>query len=93
MDTFPGGLVVATPSNLNNTCGGTATAAAGANSVSLSGAMLAANTSCILTVNVTGTSAGSLTNSVTVSANESGSAVGTSSASITLFTPNPPSDL
>ena len=90
-DIFPAGLGVATPSNLTNTCGGTATATAGLFQVSLSGAMLAASTSCTLTVNVTGTAAGPLTNSVTVSANESGSAMGTSSASITLFMPNPPS--
>src|SRR5207244_6573767 len=35
-DNLPAGLVVATPGNLNSTCGGTATAVDGSSSVSLS---------------------------------------------------------
>src|SRR5579884_2861766 len=66
-DTLPAGLVVSTPSGLNNTCGGTATAAAGSSSVSLTGGTLAAGASCTVTVNVQGTTAGVKNNSVTVS--------------------------
>ncbi|HUA01994.1 MAG TPA: FG-GAP-like repeat-containing protein [Candidatus Aquilonibacter sp.] len=95
-DSFPTGLAVATPNNLTNTCGGTATATAGSDQVMLSGLTLAASTSCTITVNVTGTSdAGAtettpvtLTNSVKVGSDQG--AGNTSAASITLFQPGPP---
>src|SRR5262249_37512970 len=57
-DSLPAGLVVATPNNLNNTCGGTATAVTGSGSVSLSGATLATSASCTVSVNVQGTTGG-----------------------------------
>ncbi len=85
-DNLPGGLIVSTPNNLLNTCGGTATAVASSSSVSLSGATLAINSSCTLSVNVTGTTPGVKNNSVTVSSNEGG--IGnTSNASITVVAP------
>ena len=83
-DNLPAGLVVATPNGLASTCGGTATAVAGASSLSLAGATLAADTSCTLSVNVTGTTAGVKNNSVQVTATESG-AGNTSTASITVI--------
>jgi len=92
-DNFLPGLVVANPSSFS-ACGGTVTATAV--SVSLSGAKLLAGTYCTVTVNVTGTGPGTMpnsvtvTNPVTVSALESGSATYTATASITLFTPYPP---
>src|SRR5205085_574990 len=49
-DNLPPGLLVA--SNLNNLCGGTATAVGGSSLVSLSGVSLAANTICTVSVNV-----------------------------------------
>jgi uncharacterized repeat protein (TIGR01451 family) len=61
-DTFPSGLVVSTPLGVTNTCGGTFTAVAGSNSVSLSGGTVTASGSCTVSVNVTGTVAGSLVN-------------------------------
>ena len=82
-DTLPAGLVLATPSALSNTCGGTATAAPGAASASLSGATLAASTSCTYSVNVVGTTAGIKNNSVTVSSTNGGTG-NTSNASITI---------
>src|SRR5437016_4850188 len=65
-DTLPDGLVVATPGNLITTCNGTATAADGSSSVSLSDASLDPGTYCVVSLTVTGTTAGSKDNSVTV---------------------------
>src|SRR4249919_1814688 len=60
-DTFPAGLVVSTPNGLSSTCGGgVATATSGTGSVSLSGATIAANASCVVSVNVTGTTAATM---------------------------------
>jgi len=70
-DTLQAGLVVATPNGLSGSCGGgTITATAGSGSILLAGATLAANSSCMFSVNVTGTSPGEKDNSVTVSSNE-----------------------
>ncbi len=85
-DNLPAGLVVATPNNLNNTCGGTATAVAGSGSISLSGGTLAASASCTVSVNVTGTTAGVKNNSVQVTSTEGGTG-NTSNASITVVAP------
>ncbi|HET8888255.1 MAG TPA: hypothetical protein VFQ41_05075 [Candidatus Angelobacter sp.] len=85
-DNLPAGLVVATPNGLSNTCGGTATAVAGSGSVSLSGATLASNASCTVSVNVTGTTAGVKNNSVQVTSTEAGTG-NTSNASITVAGP------
>jgi YVTN family beta-propeller protein len=51
---LPTGLAVASPNGLGGTCNGTATAVAGSQSILLSGASLAANSSCTLTVSVAG---------------------------------------
>ncbi|MCX6066662.1 MAG: sortase [Chloroflexi bacterium] len=59
-DTLPGtvtdGLILATPVNMTNTCGGTVTATAGTQAVSLSGGTLSATSSCAISVDVQGTS-------------------------------------
>ena len=85
-DSLPAGLVIATPSGLSNTCGGTATATAGSGTLSLSGGTLAASASCAVSVNVTGTTAGDKSNSVVVSSTEGGTSA-TASASITVVAP------
>ena len=85
-DNLPAGLVVATPNALTSTCGGTTTAVAGAGSASLSGGTLAINTSCAISINVTGTTAGVKNNSVQVTSTEGG-AGNTSNASITVVAP------
>jgi uncharacterized repeat protein (TIGR01451 family) len=88
-DTLPAGLVVATPSGLtNNGCGGTATAAAGSGSISLTGGSLAASGTCSITLNVTGVQAGVQNNTTgPISANESGPGVASNTATITVIGP------
>src|SRR6185312_13571236 len=85
-DSLPAGLVIAATPNLNNTCGGTATALGGSGSVVLSAGTLAASASCTVSVNVQGTTAGVKNNSVTVSSTEAGTG-NTSNASITVALP------
>ncbi|HZW05310.1 MAG TPA: SBBP repeat-containing protein [Candidatus Nitrosotalea sp.] len=85
-DSLPAGLVVASPNALSNTCNGTATAVAGSGSVSLSSGTLATSASCTVSLNVTGTTAGVKSNSVTVSATEGGTG-NTSTANITVVAP------
>src|SRR5262249_5837386 len=85
-DNLPAGLVVATPSGLQNSCGGTATAAAGSGAVSLSGGSIAVGSGCVVSVNVTGTTAGVKTNSVTVTSTEGGASLAASD-SVTVVGP------
>ena len=69
-DTFPTGLLVATTPNASTTCtGGTVTAVAGSNSVSLaSGASIPASGSCTISVDVTAAADGQYANSIAVGA-------------------------
>jgi len=86
-DTFPAGLLVATPNGLVNTCGGAVTATAGSNSVSLSAGAVAAGGSCTITLNVTGTTAGTLRNTTgTVSSTNAGTG-NTATATLTVLAP------
>jgi uncharacterized repeat protein (TIGR01451 family) len=85
-DTLPSGLLVATPSNLSSTCSGTASAAAGASSASLSAGTLPSSASCVISMNITGTSAGVKNNSVQVTSTNAGTG-NTSNASITVVAP------
>ncbi|QBB72388.1 hypothetical protein ELE36_19555 [Pseudolysobacter antarcticus] len=84
-DSLPAGLVVATPNGLTTTCGGTATAIAGASSASLSGTTLAGGASCTVGLSVKGTTLGVKNNSVQVTSTNGG--VGnTSNATLTVGT-------
>lgn len=87
-DTLPAGLVVATPNGASGTCGGGGFAAtAGGSSIGFSGGTLAANSTCTVSVNVTGTSAGTRsTTTGAVASNEAGTG-NTSTASITIDGP------
>ena len=86
-DTLPPQLLVSTPNGLTGVCGGgTITATAGSNAVSLSGATLAAGGSCNFSVNVTGVSAGVANNSVAGSSTTAGTG-NTANASLTVIEP------
>jgi uncharacterized repeat protein (TIGR01451 family) len=58
-DTFPAGVIVASPNGLTGSCGGgTITAPSNAGGISLSGATVAANSTCQFSVNITTGTAG-----------------------------------
>ena len=57
-DTYPSGVVNATPLNLASSCGGTVTAVSGGNTISLNGGSIAGGNSCTVIVDVTATTAG-----------------------------------
>jgi hypothetical protein len=74
-DALPVGLVISTPNGLVNTCGGTIAAVAGSNNIGLSGRSAQANSTCSLSVNITATGIGHMTN--TTSAITSSGGTGT----------------
>ena len=63
-DTYPANMVNAPTPNIVNTCGGTATAAAGAGILNISGATIPASASCTVEVDLTATAAGAYTNTL-----------------------------
>lgn len=69
-DVYPAGLVNTASPSVTNTCGGAATAAAGGNSLTLSGASLTAGASCTVTVNVTAAAGAYLNNTGAIISNE-----------------------
>ncbi len=95
-DSLPGNMVVASPANLTNGCGGTATAAAGSGTVELSGGTLAANASCSILVDVTvpfvagATYPVVLSNSVDLFIGGSGDPSATADADLTVTEEPPP---
>jgi hypothetical protein len=86
-DNFPSNLLVATPNGLTNTCGGTATAAAGSAIVTLTGGSVAVNSSCTVRVNVTGTVSGTYTNTTGVVSSTNGGTGNTATANVTVASP------
>jgi uncharacterized repeat protein (TIGR01451 family) len=90
-DTYPAGLVNVNPLTpaVGNTCGGTVTAAAGGNGVSLASGTLGAGASCTVTVTVTSAAAGAYVNTT---GNVSAATAGTGnsdSATLTVVNPTP----
>jgi len=65
-DTYPSNMLNASTPNLASTCGGTATAAASANTLSLSGGTIPASGSCTLQVDATATAVGAYTNTLAI---------------------------
>ena len=87
-DSFPAGLVVASPNGLTGTCGGgTITALAGGSSVSLSGATLAATSTCSFSVTVIGTIAGDIQNVTSAVTSNEGGPGSAASAFLTVVAP------
>jgi uncharacterized repeat protein (TIGR01451 family) len=90
-DNYPANLTNANPlvPAPTNTCGGTLTAAAGGNGVSLSGGSVPAGGNCSITVPVTASAAGPYTNT-TGNVTATGTGTGnTGSANLTVTAPNP----
>ena len=89
-DSLPAGLVVATPSGLNTSfCGGESsiiTATAGSSSVTLTGGYLSPGSNCVISLNVTGTTAGAKSNSVTANSTSGGTG-NTSTANLNVEAP------
>ncbi len=86
-DTYPAGLVNATPAVTTNTCGGTFTATAGTGGFTLSGGSLTAGGSCYIETSVTAATAQTYNNTTSqVFTIESGLG-GTASATLTVATP------
>jgi hypothetical protein len=84
-DTLPGALVVATPSNATGNCnGGVFTAVSGSNAISLTGGTIPVNSSCVLSVNVTGAVAASYTNTTGPVSSTNGGTGNTASAVLSL---------
>ncbi len=84
-DTLPAGLVVSTPNGLTNSCGGTVTATAGSSSIALSNGSVAVGDSCVIQVDVTGTTLGVKNNTTGNVSSVNGGTGGTASASITVI--------
>lgn len=67
-DTMPTGMTIATQPDLTNTCGGTLTAVPGTSSLSLAGGAIAPSGTCKITLSITSTTAGNLTNVISANA-------------------------
>ena len=79
-DTLPAGVVVTTPANTSNSCGGTLTAAAGSGTIMLSGGSVGAGASCTIDVDVTSITSGmhvNTTGNLTSTSGDSGTATDT----------------
>ena len=86
-DTLPAGLVVATPNGLTGSCGGTITATAGTNVVSLANGTIAAGGTCTFGVDVTGTSSGAKQNITGAVTSTNGGNGGTATANLSVLLP------
>jgi hypothetical protein len=87
-DTLPSGLIVATPNGFSGSCGnGTITASAGSNSISLTGASLAATGSCTFSLEVIGTTAGIKNNTTSAVTSTEGGTGLPASATLTVVIP------
>jgi len=84
VDVFPTGLVISTPAGVVNTCGGTVTAAAGSNFITLSGASIAAGANCTLSLDIIATAAGIYVNNTGAPSSSNGGTGVSASAMLTV---------
>jgi uncharacterized repeat protein (TIGR01451 family) len=84
-DTFPAGLVVANPASATDGCGGTFAPNPGDTSLTFSGGTIAMASSCVISVKVQVTSAGTKTNTTSTITSANGGTGGTSNT-VTLVT-------
>jgi len=88
-DPFPAGLIVASPPNLTNTCGGATTGGvAGGTSVGLNSGTILASGSCTITVDVTSVTASTYNNITTPVGSDNGG-TGTSGSGTVVFNAPP----
>ena len=84
-DTFPAGIATAVPVTTTNSCSGGHAGTTG--STSLTGGTIAAGGTCVVTVNMTGTTVGVKNNITSTVGSTNGGTGGTASASITVVAP------
>ena len=85
-DTYPSGLINASPSNVSNTCGGAiAGGTLGGSSIALSGASFAPNSSCTVVVTVTASTAGNYVNNSSAISSTNGGTGNTANATLTVL--------
>jgi hypothetical protein len=89
-DSFPAGLQVAATPKVSNGCGGTFKATANSATASLSGGSIAGNSSCTISLTVTGTAVG-IKNNTTGAVSSTNGGTGTTSNMATLSVNLPPS--
>ena len=90
-DTYPSGVVNAAVPGAGTTCvGGTLTAVAAAGTITYAGGTIPANSTCIITVNVTVATAGSYANSIAAGSLSASSGLNTVAANATLTVLLPP---
>ena len=85
-DTYPAGLVNASPANVTNTCGGAISGGTlGGNSIGLSGGTIAGGSTCTITVAVTAGTAGSYANGTSAVTSTNGGTGNSAAATLTVL--------
>jgi uncharacterized protein (TIGR03437 family) len=79
-DVLPFGMILANPVNASNNCGGSVSGAPGTNIVTFVAGAIAVNTTCTITLNVTGTFTGPVTNTTGAVSSTNGGTGGTATA-------------
>ncbi|HEY3052250.1 MAG TPA: Ig-like domain-containing protein [Thermoanaerobaculia bacterium] len=89
VDSYPANLVNASAPNVVSTCGGTVTAVAGSSSLTLTGGVIPASSSCSVSVLVTASANGTMTNVLPAGAVTSANALATNTQATATLTVSP----